>query len=86
MLKKGIKMEEGFFEYICEFWNEIDGKMDTVFGITYADSFTNAMNQIEKYYGHTIESVKLYGLEPSSVYELNNPTNFLITVNTKELK
>jgi hypothetical protein len=86
MLRRGIKMEEGFFEYVCEFWDEVDKKMNVAYGLTYADSFTNAMYQIEAYYGKNIENIKLYGLEPSTVYELNNPTNFLITVNAKELK
>lgn len=72
-------MENGFFEYSCEAW--IDGEgTKKVHGVVYADTFANAMYELERYYGN-IENVKLQGVEPCNVYEFEEGTvGFSITV------
>lgn len=55
--------------YTAEIWNEIDHEMETVKGITFADSFTEAAERIEGYYGETLNSVTIELQEEQSVWE-----------------
>lgn len=72
-------MESGFFEYSCEAWVEQEG-MKKFHGVVYADTFTNAMYELEHYYGN-IENITLQGLEPSNVYDFEEGTvGFSLTV------
>lgn len=74
-------MENGFFEYEVEYFNEflIDeqhpyGQMKTVYGVTYAATYAEAICNIEKYYDR-IEKINITGLEPFSAYEFNGEDN-----------
>lgn len=68
-------MEEyGFFEYKIEYWDEIQKKMTTACGVTYASTFTEAVDKIEQYYDK-IEDITIFSLEPYSVYEFNEEQN-----------
>lgn len=61
------------FEYILNTWNELDEKEEIVHGITFGKNYTEAMSNIEGYYGDTIIAIeKLCGLEEVSVpvYEI----------------
>ena len=73
-------MEPGFFEYICIYWDEFDNDFETVHGVVYADSWSEATHKIEKYYDN-IENIFIQGLEPSPVYEFeSHPVKFQLTV------
>lgn len=59
------------FEYKVYSWDEFKGTTRTFYGVTIAKSYTEAMNNIEKYYGDSITEVSLYEHEENSVYEFN---------------
>lgn len=62
---------EGFFKYEVFYWDEIEKKEAVNKGITYADSYKNAVYNIEKYYGNNnIISLNIQGEEPDPCYEL----------------
>lgn len=61
------------FEYVLNTWNECDKKEEIVHGITFGKDYTEAMSNIESYYGDTIIAIeKLYGLEEvtAPIYEI----------------
>ncbi len=58
-------------EYKINMWNEFEGKSKIVYGVTLAKSYIEAMDNIEKYYGDSINEISLYPLENNSVYEFN---------------
>lgn len=61
---------EGFFEYSCEYWDEMDKKLTIAVGVVYAEKYSEAIRKIEDYYGkENINSVTVTGLEPSEIYE-----------------
>ena len=74
-------MENGFFEYKCKYWDEISKDFKIVYGVTYANSYSEAMYNIEKSY-NCIENIFLVGLESSLVYDFTqDPISLsLITV------
>lgn len=77
------KYEYGFFEYEIEYWDPFTEKMTTSRGVVYADTFTNAVKNLEKHY-EGIEKFTIYGLEPFSVYEFNyDDNNFKIECECK---
>lgn len=59
--------ENGFFEYTVTFWDDFDKKMKIKHGVTYAESYSDALYNIEQYYEH-VENVYIQGLEPMSCY------------------
>lgn len=61
-------MEKGFFEYKCEYWDDFSGDIKTTHGVTYAKTCSDAMLNIEKYYGN-IENIFLQPLESFPVYD-----------------
>ena len=69
-----MKNEYGFFEYEVEYWDSFIEKMTFSRGVIYADTFTNAVENLENYY-EGIEKFTIYGLEPTSVYEFNYDNN-----------
>lgn len=78
--------EFGFFEYTCEFYDDIEKEMRTVHGVIFSDSFANAMKEAELYY-HDIENIKIQGIEPCNIYEFEEgPISFSLSVNEKETK
>lgn len=62
----------GPFEYTVVICSEFkDYKEETIKGITFAGSYTEAMEQIEDYYGNEIvEITRLFACEECSIYEL----------------
>lgn len=64
-------MEEGFFKYEVFYWDEVEKKETVNKGITYADSYKNAVDNIEKYYGNNcIISLNIQLEELGPCYEL----------------
>ena len=59
-------------EYEVEVWNSDEKKIETVHGVTFGDTFTEAMEKIEGYYGEDLCSVTIFLLEESEVYEFEN--------------
>lgn len=58
-------------EYEINIYDDIDKKERIIHGITFAENFTEAMSNIEEYYGKDIIDIKLFMNEESSVYELD---------------
>lgn len=58
-------------EYEVEFYNEIEGEMEYIKGVTMAESFSDAMQKIENYYGDELNKVTITLLEEAEVYEFN---------------
>ena len=58
-------------EYVVTLYNTVSKppQIETMKGITIAENYTQAMSNIEDYYGDEIVDVKLYMLEESNVYE-----------------
>lgn len=62
--------EKGFFEYIVRFFDEDSVNEQETYGVTFAESFAEAIYNIEKAYSN-IENVKVQGLEPSYCYDFH---------------
>lgn len=56
-------MENGFFNYSCNYYDEITKKMEFAKGIIYADTYVGAVYELEHFY-ENICDLKLEGLEP----------------------
>lgn len=54
--------------YHVEFYDEINAVIDKECGLVYADNFTDAMKQIEDYYGKDLEAVKSLELYDASIF------------------
>lgn len=63
-------------EYSAKVYDDIEYKVNQVYGITFADSYAEAMEKIEKYYGDTIIDIRLFMQEENSIYELNQASIF----------
>lgn len=63
-------------EYSAMVYDEMQYNTEQVYGITFADSYAEAMEKIEKYYGDTIIDIRLFMQEENSVYELNQASIF----------
>ena len=63
-------------EYSAKVYDDIEHKVDQVYGITFADSYAEAMEKIEKYYGSAIIDIRLFMQEESPIYELNQASIF----------
>lgn len=50
-----------------------DGQLKKCSGCTFAESFTEAMNNIENFYGEDLISVRLEPLEEGNLLEFHNP-------------
>lgn len=59
-------------EYEVEVYNDDEGIMETCHGITMAESFADAMNKIESYYGEDLNKVTILLLEEATVYDFEN--------------
>lgn len=60
-----------FFRYKIVYYNEIEDKSITVYGITFGENYTEAMKNIEESYGDTLESVDcLEMITDISTYEI----------------
>lgn len=58
-------------EYKVEVYNSIKGELEYIEGVTIAESFSDAMQKIENYYGDELNKVTITLLEEAEVYELN---------------
>ena len=57
-------------KYEVEICSEFkDFKVEKIKGVTFGENFTDAMYNIEEYYGKELLTVKLEMLEEASVYE-----------------
>ena len=51
---------------------QIEGKIENRHGITFAESFADAMEKIEHYYGNELNTVAVTLLEECSIYEFES--------------
>ena len=61
----------GPYKYKATIYDGINGSRPEVFGVTFADTYYEAMKNIEAYYGEDIITVSLYALEEATVYEFD---------------
>lgn len=54
--------------YHVEFYDKISAIIDEECGLVYANNFTEAMKQIEDYYGEDLEAVKSIKLYDTSIF------------------
>jgi len=62
-------------EYEADVYNDMNGNMETLHGVTFADSYAEAMNKIENFYGDNLDKVTITLLEENSVYEFEQTVN-----------
>lgn len=79
-------MEYGFYEYICEWFDEDNMKMTNVHGVIFAENFADAAYELTNYYGEDmIDTMQIVALEPGSVYEFENgASTFNFTIEEKD--
>lgn len=63
-------------EYSAIVYDEMNYHTEQVYGITFANTYTEAMENIESYYGESIVDIRLFMNEENSVYELNQANIF----------
>ena len=75
-----IKIENGYFEYEVEHWDEWDGGcLKKSRGITYAGTHAEAVKNLEAWYGAgNINKIKIAGIEPGTVYDFEDTYMFKI--------
>lgn len=61
---------------VYDVYNKMECNTEQVYGITFANTYTEAMENIEGYYGDSIIDIRLFMQEESSVYELNQASIF----------
>ena len=61
--------EVWYWEYQLKIWNEIDEKEEMRSGIVAADTITEAMKEIEDYYGNEIMEVQMLKAITDGVFE-----------------
>lgn len=58
-----------YWEYQLKIWNEIDSKEEIRSGVVAADTITEAMQEIEGYYGDEIMEVQMLKAITDGVFE-----------------
>ena len=61
--------EVWYWEYQLKIWNEIDSKEEIRSGVVAADTITEAMKEIEDYYGDEIMEVQMLKAITDGVFE-----------------
>lgn len=61
--------EVWYWEYQLKIWNEIDEKEEMRSGVVAADTITEAMKEIEDYYGDEIMEVQMLKAITDGVFE-----------------
>ena len=61
--------EVWYWEYQLKIWNEIDEKEEKRSGVVAADTITEAMKEIEDYYGDEIMEVQMLKAITDGVFE-----------------
>ena len=59
-------------KYSALIWNDLDGVTERVTGITFGKNYTDAMDNIEAYYGKEIIEVSIELQEEATVYEISS--------------
>ena len=57
--------------YTAEVWNAIDGIREKIKGVTFGHDFTEAMTNIEAFYGEELISVSIELQESQTVWEID---------------
>lgn len=65
----------GYFEFKAEVY--FDDKSYIEKGVTYAETYTDAVAHIEDYYGEDLVSLSIQAIEPYNVYILEGPTKVM---------
>ena len=58
-----------YWEYQLKIWDEIDSKEEILSGVVAADTITEAMKEIEDYYGDEIMEVQMLKAITDGVFE-----------------
>jgi len=61
-----------YWEYQLKFWNEIDYKEEIRSGVVAADTMTEAMQDIEEYYGKDIMEIQMLKPIVYGIFEFQN--------------
>ena len=61
-----------YWEYQLKIWNEIDSKEEICSGVVAADTITEAMKEIEDYYGDEIMEVQMLKAIVDGAFEFQN--------------
>lgn len=64
--------EVWYWEYQLKIWDEIDSKEEIRSGVVAADTITEAMKEIEDYYGDEIMEVQMLKAITDCVFEFQN--------------
>lgn len=64
--------EVWYWEYQLKIWDDIDEKEEMRSGIVAADTITEAMKEIEDYYGDEIEEVQMLKAITDGVFEFQD--------------
>ena len=62
-------------EYKVRCWDEYEENEYEAYGVTIAENYTEAMSNIESYYGEELIEVKMFMQQEQSVYEIGNNDN-----------
>jgi len=62
-------------EYKVRCWDDYDGKEYEAYGVTLAENYTEAMGNIESYYGEELVEVKMFMQGEQLIYEIGNDDN-----------
>ena len=77
--------EVWYWEYQLKIWDDIDEKEEMRSGIVAADTITEAMKEIEDYYGDEIEEVQMLKAITDGVFEFQEvmkDTDFDFAINS----
>lgn len=75
-----------YWEYQLKIWDEIDDKEETRSGVVAADTITEAMKEIEDYYGDEIMEVQMLKAITDGVFDFQyamEDTGFDYVINRK---
>ena len=62
-------------EYKVRCWDDYEDKEYEAYGVTIAENYTEAMSNIESYYGEELIEVKMFMQQEQAVYEIGNNDN-----------
>lgn len=69
-----MRKEYNYFEYTVKYFDEEGYSYEehTAHGVTFANSYSSAVKNLERYYGAGLNSIVVTVLIPSSVYEFED--------------
>lgn len=73
-MAKAIRIEDAvwYWEYQLKTWDEIDNTEEIRSGVVAASTITEAMEEIESYYGETIKEVQMLKAIVDDVFEFQH--------------